>query len=78
MPAKRTDPVIAEVHAIRDRYAARFGYDVAAIFRDLRARQKSSGRVYIEHLARRAAGNVEVDNTGPETNSRAHLPKPRN
>lgn len=52
MQTTRADPVIAEVRAVRDGYAARFGYDVSAIFRDLRARQETSGRVYVRYPAR--------------------------
>lgn len=39
----QTDPIIAEVRAIRQAYAARFDYDVDAIFEDMRARQTASG-----------------------------------
>ena len=38
-----TDPIIAEVRAIRQAYAARFDYDVDAIFEDMRARQTAAG-----------------------------------
>ena len=47
MKTRLPDPIIAEVRAIRQAYAARFGYDVDAIFRDIRARQEASGREYI-------------------------------
>ena len=50
----QTDPIIAEVRAIRDEYAARFGYDVSAIFRDIKSMQNASGRVFIRHPARKA------------------------
>lgn len=33
MPNQPSDPIISEVRAIRDAHAARFGYDMAAIFR---------------------------------------------
>ena len=46
------DPVIAEVRAIRDRHAARFGYDVKAIFQDIRSLQKISGRELVRYPAR--------------------------
>lgn len=46
------DPIIAEVRAIRDKYAAHFDYDVAAIFNDLRVRQETSERVYVCYPAR--------------------------
>lgn len=59
MEMTRTDPIIAEVRAVRDAHAARFDYDVAAIFRDIRARQKSSARDYVCYPARPVEPNVE-------------------
>ena len=50
---RQTDPIIAELRAIRQAYAARFDYDVEAMFRDLRARQEASGREYVRLPARR-------------------------
>ena len=47
-----TDPIISEVRAVRDAHAARFDYDVAAIFRDIRAMQEKSGREYVRPPAR--------------------------
>ena len=37
------DPIVAEVRRTRDELAARFDYDLHAIFADLRARQSSAG-----------------------------------
>ena len=37
-----TDPIVAEIRQIRDKLAAKFNYDVAAIARDARKRQKAS------------------------------------
>ena len=54
MQTRQPDPIIAEVWAIRRAYAARFDYDVEAIFKDLRARQEASGREYVRLPARRA------------------------
>lgn len=50
---RKTDPIIAELRAIRQAYAARFDYDVEAMFRDLRARQEASERDYVRLPARR-------------------------
>ncbi len=52
MPMTHPDHVIAEVQAIRDRHAARFDYDVKAIFRDIRSLQKTSGRELVRYPAR--------------------------
>ena len=53
MQKMRTDPIIAELRAVRDAYAGRFDNDVKAICRDIRARQKASGRKYVSFPARR-------------------------
>ena len=47
MRTPQTDPIIAEVRAARDRHAARFDYNVDAIFKDIQARQTASGRKYV-------------------------------
>ena len=54
MGKQRIDPIIAEVRAVRDAHAARFDYDVVAIFRDIRAMQKGSGRDFVRYPARSA------------------------
>lgn len=38
------DEIIREVRALREAYAARFGYDVDALFRDAKAREGRAGR----------------------------------
>ncbi len=48
MKTQPIDPIISEVRAVRDAHAARFDYDVASIFRDIRAMQKESGQDYIQ------------------------------
>ena len=53
METRQTDSIIAELRAIRQAYAARFDYDVEAMFGDLRARQEASGRDYVRLAARR-------------------------
>ena len=55
MQKQPTDPIIAELRTVRDAHAARFNYDVKAIFRDLQARQKASGRKYVRYPAKRPA-----------------------
>ncbi|MDE2813434.1 MAG: hypothetical protein OXM01_10435 [Gemmatimonadota bacterium] len=63
MKTPQPDPIIAEVRAIRDQHAARFGYDVKAIFRDIQAKQEASGRQYVSYPARRIAPESEVQTT---------------
>ena len=37
------DPIVEEVRAIREAYAARFQYDLQAIYRDLKAQERQHG-----------------------------------
>lgn len=53
MQTTQLDPIITEVRAIRDEYAARFDYDVGKMFRDLQGRQDASDRRYVCYPARR-------------------------
>lgn len=57
MPNNPTDPIISEVRAVRDAHAARFDYDMAAIFQDIRAMQDTSGREYVRYPARPAVAS---------------------
>ena len=50
-----TDPIVAEVRAARDRLAARFGYDLEAIFRHVQAEEARSGLTYVPCPPRRPA-----------------------
>ena len=59
METTQPDPVIAEVRAIRDRFAARAGYDVGALFRWIRGLQDESGSEYVTHPARRIAEGTD-------------------
>ncbi len=47
------DPIVAEVRAVREAHAARFNYDLDAIFQDIRRQQEASGRTYVQYPARR-------------------------
>lgn len=62
---KKDDPIVAEIRAIRDEYAARHGYDVTRIFADIKARQKESGRNYVQYPPRPASRKLsqrQIDN----------------
>jgi hypothetical protein len=37
------DPIVAEVHRIREQLAAKFNFDLAAMFADMRKRQAALG-----------------------------------
>lgn len=38
------DPIVEEIHRIREEYAASFDFDIDAIFADLKAKQTKSKR----------------------------------
>lgn len=59
MQTRQPDSVIAEVHAVRDAYAARFDYDVGRMFRDLQARQRASDHKYVCLPARRPSTDLK-------------------
>jgi hypothetical protein len=47
------DPIVAEVHRIREKLAAKFNYDVHAIGRDARKRERTSGHKVVNLAAKR-------------------------
>ena len=55
MQTPATDPIIAEIRAVRAAHAALFDYDVKAIFRDIQAMQEASGRKHVRYPAKRLA-----------------------
>ena len=44
------DPIVDEVRRIRDEHAARFNYDLEAIFRDIKEQERKSGRTYVSYI----------------------------
>ena len=63
METTQPDPIIAELRTVRDTHAARFNYDVGAIFQDIRAMQEMSAREYVRYPARRVE---EARDAAPE------------
>ena len=54
------DPIVAEVHRIREELAARFDYDIHAMFADMRKRQAALGSRLVS-LAKSAELTAEAD-----------------
>lgn len=52
------DPIVAEVRKTRDEHAAKFNYDLAAIYRDLKECERASGRKYVRFAPRRIEPEV--------------------
>jgi hypothetical protein len=49
----KTDPIIEEIHRIRQEHAEKFGYNLSAIFDDLKKQEKKSGRKFVSLPVRR-------------------------
>jgi len=60
------DPIVDEVRQVRDAYAARFNYDLDAIFRDMKEREKKSGLKFVQGVARQPM-NPALQPTGAAT-----------
>ena len=45
-----SDPIVDEVRRAREAYAARFNYDLRAIYRDLKEQEKRSGRKIVSYV----------------------------
>ncbi len=50
-----TDPIVEEVRRVREAHAAKFNFDLRAIFRDLKAKEAASGRKYVNYERRQAS-----------------------
>ena len=61
-----TDPIIEELHQVRERFAAQFNYDVFAIVAHCRARQEKEGRPIVSFASQPTAGEKEVETEKPE------------
>ena len=46
------DPIVDEFRRIRDAHAARFNYDLDAIFQDVKEREKKAGLKFVRGVAR--------------------------
>ncbi len=47
------DPIVEEVRKVRNEHAARFNYDLNAIYKDPKEQQKVAGHRYVEFEPRR-------------------------
>jgi len=50
----KDDPIVAEVRRLREEHAAKLGFDLDAIFLDLKDSERKSGRRYVCLPPRRA------------------------
>ncbi len=62
-----SDPIVDEVRRVREAYAAQFQYDLRAIARDLKTKEKCSGRPVVPCVPRGEAER-RLPQTTNETN----------
>lgn len=71
------DPIVDEVRRVRDAHAARFNYDLDAIFLDIKEREKQSGLEFVNGIARQPEPIKSELPTGPSISvspANQHLP----
>jgi hypothetical protein len=54
-----TDPIIEEIHKIRDEHAKKFNYNLSEIFNDLKEQEKRSGKKFVSLPVKRAVRKEE-------------------
>jgi hypothetical protein len=61
------DPIVDEVRKARDAYAKRFNYDLDAIFRDLKDKERRSGKSIVPCPAKQESDPIsgETQKDGP-------------
>jgi len=58
------DPIVEEVRRVREAYAAKFNYDLDAIFQDLKRQERESGRTFVTFPPRRICKSPGKDRDG--------------
>lgn len=54
-----TDPIVEEIHQIREAYAARFDFDFDAIYEDIKQQERESGREFVNLTSMRLQTETE-------------------
>jgi hypothetical protein len=70
------DPIVDEVRRVRDAHAARFNYDLDAIFQDIKEREKKSGLQFVQGVARQPVPNQALQPTGAAISVSPDSPSP--
>lgn len=75
-----SEPIVDEVRRARAAYAARFNYDLRAIYRDLKEQEKRSGRSVVSYAKDATAEPAKApQTTGPVSdNVPSHQTGPEN
>ena len=63
------DPIVEEVRQIREAHAARFHFDLDALFNDIKEREKASGHNFVSGIARPAKAGQKPSSPGASLSS---------
>ena len=80
-PGQWEDPILSQIRRIREEHAARFNYDLWAIYEDLKEQERKSGRKFVSYPPRRippaerTAGPEEAERVDAEQEPPA-IPQP--
>jgi hypothetical protein len=69
------DPIVDEIRKIRDIHAARFNYDLDAIYRDIKEQENKSGRTYVYFPPRKVEQAQPLHSAG-SSHSTSQTPDP--
>ncbi len=56
-----TDPIVEEIHKIREEYAAEFDYDIDAMFEDLNKKQAESNHKIVSFVKKENQEQTDKD-----------------
>ncbi len=56
-----TDPIVEEIHKIREEYAAEFDYDIDALFEDLNKKQAESNHKIVSFVKKENQEQTDKD-----------------
>ena len=57
------DPIVEEVRRVREAYAAKFNYNLEAIFADIKKKEEASGREFVNFEKRNSKTRKRKTNT---------------
>ena len=69
------DPIIEELHRVREEIAAEFNYDLSAIVADLRRRQQAENRQVISLPPKRIVPDADIHEVKERVSELTHLEK---
>jgi hypothetical protein len=59
----QNDPIIEEIHQIREAHAAKFNYDINAIVKDFQEKQKRRGLSVVSFLNQRKPKSPQTESS---------------